>query len=341
MDTRTVTVMIVDLVDSTATIAAVPSVRMTEIMRDAAEPIRSLVERLGGTVIKFTGDGYLTTFRSATSALHAATQVVGLFSSQAKSVVGGSIKGCRVSLNICDVTSYENDILGEGVVVAARMEKYVPLNSVYVTSAVRDVAKMGEFQFEKVDDLILSGIPSPVVVYRLLTESYRGVERDVYLTVTDLIGMSKAAAELSLTELNRTLQGWVGSHRDCLRETSGRLRAVAGDNVISTHVTAEEAVDFLVRLQSAVDAYNARVEPGRALTFSSITCRGDLFVPDFGVAGPLVSGAFSILGKLAAGTKVITKGVFDRLASSGDSFSGHLAEGLVGNDETLHVLRGL
>ncbi|WP_203822142.1 adenylate/guanylate cyclase domain-containing protein, partial [Paractinoplanes ferrugineus] len=161
--------MTVDLVDSTTAISASPGTRMMEMMRDSAAPIRPLTERLGGTVIKFTGDGYLVTFPSATSALHAATEIIQLFDSRGNGPAG-DLKECRIALNTCDVISYETDVLGEGVVVAARMEKYVPVNSVYVTAAVRNVAKSSEFDFIRVDDLVLKGLPEPVAVYRLITE---------------------------------------------------------------------------------------------------------------------------------------------------------------------------
>ncbi|WP_344223641.1 adenylate/guanylate cyclase domain-containing protein [Paractinoplanes ferrugineus] len=314
------TVMTVDLVDSTTAISASPGTRMMEMMRDSAAPIRPLTERLGGTVIKFTGDGYLVTFPSATSALHAATEIIQLFDSRGNGPAG-DLKECRIALNTCDVISYETDVLGEGVVVAARMEKYVPVNSVYVTAAVRNVAKSSEFDFIRVDDLVLKGLPEPVAVYRLITESYRGVERGVLLTVTDLVGLTQEAATMPLTVLNRALQDWVDLHRAALRESAGRLRAIAGDNVISTHTSADAAVDFLMSLQRLVTAYNTDPEKvGRRVAYTAVINRGDLFVPDYGVAGPLVSGAFRMLGSIPAGAKVISQAVFRSLTRNQDLF---------------------
>jgi class 3 adenylate cyclase len=311
VDFRTVTVMTIDLVDSTAAISESPGTRMMEMMYDSAAPIRPLTERLGGTVIKFTGDGYLITFPSATSALHAATEIIQLFNSRVGIGLDNQFKGCRIALNTCDVISYEADILGEGVVIAARMEKYVPVNSVYVTAAVRNVAKSSEFEFIRVDDLVLKGLPEPVATYRLITESYRGVERGALLTVTDLVGLTREAATMPLTVLNRALQDWVDLHRAALRETAGRLRAIAGDNVISTHTSADAAVDFLLHLERLVTAHNTDQErPCRHIAYTAVICRGDLFVPDYGVAGPLVSGAFRMLGSIPAEAKVISEDVF-------------------------------
>ena len=339
MDFRTVTVMVIDLVDSTTAISAVPGAKMIQLMEDSAGPIRPLAERLGGTVIKFTGDGYLITFPSATSALHAATQIAELFA--ARSPLTDGIKGCRIALHTCDVIPYETDVLGEGVVVAARMEKYVPVNAVYVTATVRNVAKSGEFTFVRAEELTLAGLSEPVTTYRLVTESYRGVERNTFLTVTDLVGLNDRAAELALTDLNRILQEWVGMHRGALSESQGRLRAVAGDNVISTHPSADDAVDFVVRLRSLIDGYNESHPPGEyLLRHSAFTGHGDLFVPDFGVAGPLVTGTFRHLAAITPGTAAVADEVFHALTRNAELFGDDCRQipGRPGA-QRMHVLR--
>ncbi|WP_304440395.1 adenylate/guanylate cyclase domain-containing protein, partial [Frankia sp. EI5c] len=85
---ETTTVLVVDLVGSTRAIASVPQVRMREMMTEAILPVRQIVEEVGGEVIKFTGDGYMTAFRSATGALHAAAQIVNLFISGRRLPIG-------------------------------------------------------------------------------------------------------------------------------------------------------------------------------------------------------------------------------------------------------------
>ena len=333
MRTRTVTVMVIDLIGSTRAIAAVPRTRMSEMMTDSARPIRTLVEGVGGTVVKFTGDGYLITFDSATDALQCATDIVALFTSQPVLPVGTPSTGCRIAMHTCDVVPFEQDVLGEGVVIAARMEKFVPPNSVYVTATVRDVAKHGEFDFVRVEDLVLDGLPRPVAAYRLMTETYRGVERDVVLTVTDLVGMSRLAAELPLYLLNLTLQKWVGLHRDTLEATRGRLRAVAGDNILSTHPNADDSVDFLIRLESRIGSVNDNLGTPSGLAFSSFTTCGDLLVPDFGVAGPLVNDAVRKLQMIRPNERVVSAAVADRLTRNRELLSAVPADeraGLLG-----------
>lgn len=313
MHTETVTVMIVDLVGSTPLIAAVPRTRMDQLMADAAGPIRRLVEGGGGRVVKFTGDGYLSVFHSASDALQVANEVVRFFASQPVLPIGERLPGCRVALNTCDVTPFEDDVLGEGVVVAARMEKQIPDNSVYLTASVRDVAKHGEFEFEFVGDLVMKGVPDPVSTYRLLTGTYKGIERDVVLTVTDLVGLSRRLARQGDEPFNSILGLWVGMHRDAFGMTGSRLRSVVGDNVVLTHPSADQAVEFILNLCRLSRERNRTVDVADQLVFSSYTARGDLFVSDFGILGPLVAGAFRALSNLDGEDKLLHASVYTTL----------------------------
>ncbi|WP_035752013.1 adenylate/guanylate cyclase domain-containing protein [Parafrankia discariae] len=400
---ETTTVMVVDLVGSTRAIASVPQMRMDELMAEAVLPIRRVVEENGGEIIKFTGDGYLTAFRSATRALHAAAQITDLFVSSPRLPIGEWLAGCRVAIHTCDTTRFEDDLLGEGVVVPARMEKHVPTNVVYVTSTVRDAAKSAEFDFEPVGELALGGIPRPVQVHRLVAERYRGIERDTFLTVTDLVGLNALAARISLTALNERLRDWVSIHREALGSTRGRLRSVAGDNVLSTHGSADEAVSFLLMLDrlargrriaggteppaaaprgaasderagepagprpARVPVPAARDEPASEagpvprsvtgskpvdvddaagddsrppFTFSAVIAHGDLFVPDFGLAGPLVSSTCRTLQALEPGTKIITDGVLQLLTSGRGAFGPELPPVPGGLTDRYHLLVG-
>nr|WP_230205030.1 adenylate/guanylate cyclase domain-containing protein [Parafrankia elaeagni] len=334
-----------DLVGSTRAIASVPQVRMDEMMTEAMLPVRRVIEELDGEIIKFTGDGYLTAFRSATGALHAAAQIVNLFISGRRLPIGEWVEGCRVAIHTCDTIRFENDLLGEGVVVPARMEKQVPTNEVYVTSTTVEAAKSAEFTFDLIGDLSFGGIPRPVRVHRLLAERYRGIERETFLTVTDLIGLNALAARVSLTALNERLHSWVGMHHEALGATRGRLRSVAGDNILSTHDSADDAVDFLVMLDrlardqvgtpvpeqaAATDPAAAGVTvvpgPGERLqapfAFSAVIIYGDLFVPDFGLAGPAVSTACRTLQALTPGTKIAAAEVLRQLTAPREDFGG-------------------
>ena len=320
MDTQTLTVMIVDLVGSTPLVEQASRLQLVELMEDATQPIRQAVAQFGGTVIKFTGDGYLATFTSASEALCAAVEVIDSFRSQPKLPSGISLEGCRVILNTADCILQDNDVIGEGVVTAARLEKHVPTNEIYLTSTTHDVAKSSEFEFELMGDYPLKGLVNPVKVYRLKTEPYAGIEHNVCLTITDLLGMNALMSQMTVDQVNSILQRWITLQREAATTVGGRLRAIVGDNLVSSFPSADGAMESLLRLETLVNAHNDA--PGKlpVMQFTAIACLGDLYVLSIGINGPLVSRAFRLLDAAAKGSTVVDAAVYSALSQHQNKF---------------------
>jgi class 3 adenylate cyclase len=319
--TETLTMMIVDLVGSTQLVEAASRQQLVDLMEDITVPIRKAVAEYSGNIVKFTGDGYLVTFQSASEALHAAAQVVESFAAQPTLPSGARLEGCRVVLHTSDVILDKDDVLGEGVVIAARLEKHVPTNQIYLTSTVREVAKSAEFEFELIGDFPLKGLVQPIKVYRLSTESFSGIEHGVYLMITDLIGMSKYMTEVPIELVNRTMQRWIALQREAISQVGGRLRAIVGDNLVTSYLTADSAVDAMLRLETLVSVHNDSRGDMPRFEYTGITCKGDLFVLSIGVNGPLVGHTFRMLDLIKPGEKAIEEPVFIDLSRYRERFA--------------------
>lgn len=314
MQTQTLTVMIVDLVGSTQIVERISRDVLVTLMEDITQPIRLAVTEFGGTIVKFTGDGYMAHFPSASDGLRAAARVVEVFTEMPILPQGQQLEGVRVVLHTTDVILQDGDLLGEGVVTAARMEKHVPTNQVYLTSTVRECAKSSEFEFEPKGELLLKGLSNPVRVYRLITDPLSGVERDTFLVVADLLGMSQYMTEAPVEMVNRLMMRWVSLMRDACTEHGGRLRSIVGDNLLATFDTASEAMYALHRLEELIATHNHNTGALPVIDYSALICRGDLFVLSLGVNGPLVSRAFRLMNQLPAGMKAAEMAVFDAAA---------------------------
>ncbi len=321
MKTETVTIMVVDLVGSTPLVEQVSRQQLVDLMEDVTLPIRQAVAEYGGTIVKFTGDGYLATFQSASEALYAGAHIVDAFVGQPTLPSGIRLEGCRVVLHTSDVLLQDNDVIGEGVVTVARLEKHVPTNEIYLTATVKEVAKASEFEFQLVGDFPLKGLANPVKVYRLVTEPLSGVERGVYLMITDLLGMSQFMTAAPVEVVNRTIQRWIALQREAISQVNGRLRIIVGDNLVTTYHKADNAADALLRLETLVTAHNA--EPGDLPRFSytAVICKGDLFVLSIGVNGPLVGHSFRLLERVEHGDKVIEETVYTSLSRYQEKFT--------------------
>lgn len=320
MRTETLTIMIVDLVGSTPLVEQASRQQLIELMEDVTVPIRQAVAEFGGSVVKFTGDGYIATFQAASDALYAGARIVDAFAGQPTLPTGLRLEGCRVVLHTSDVIVQENDVIGEGVVTVARLEKHVPTNEVYLTATVREVAKSSEFEFDLVGDFPLKGLANPVKVYRLRIEPLSGIERGMFLMVTDLLGMSHFMTEAPIELVNRVMQRWIAFQREAIAQVNGRLRAIVGDNLVTTYHEADHAVSSLLRLDTLVNTHNDAPGDMPRFDYTAVICRGDLFVLSIGVNGPLVGHSFRLLDNVEHGNKVIEEAVYTTLQNYRDKF---------------------
>src|SRR5688572_17078789 len=117
--TKTRTILLADLVGSSVQVTGLETEQGADFIGDAMQPIEAAVLQHDGTIIKFTGDGYLTTFESADDALEAAEQIRNHFLRQRYTPAGIMLDGVRIVINTSDVVIEDNDIIGDGVIVAA------------------------------------------------------------------------------------------------------------------------------------------------------------------------------------------------------------------------------
>lgn len=129
------------------------------------ERICPLIAAGEGRVVKTTGDGFLVEFPSVVAAVRAALDI------QDAVRAAGSAQGppieLRIGLNVGDVIVEGDDIHGDGVNVAARLEGLCGPGEVFVSGAVYDQAE-GKVAaaFEDLGLHALKNIARPARVYR-------------------------------------------------------------------------------------------------------------------------------------------------------------------------------
>ena len=121
-----------------------------------------------GRIIKTTGDGMLVEFASVVDAVRCAIDVQRGMAVRNQEVVPDQRIEFRVGINIGDVIVDGDDIYGDGVNIAARLENIAELGGVCVSATVRDhvLDKLG-FAFDDLGDQNVKNIPRPVRVYRV------------------------------------------------------------------------------------------------------------------------------------------------------------------------------
>lgn len=186
---KQVTVLFADVVHSMNIAAAVGAERLREIMADLVNVAAAAVQRFGGTVDKFTGDGVMAVFGAplalenhAVRACLAALEIqdgLARLGAQVRDLDGVELT-LRIGLNSGRVIAGEigsaslgYTTIGDQVGMAQRMESAAPPGGVMLSAStarlVKDTAVLSE-----PETVHIKGINSPVVAHRLLEVSAQG-----------------------------------------------------------------------------------------------------------------------------------------------------------------------
>lgn len=125
-----------------------------------------------GRIVKTTGDGILVEFVSVVDAVRCAVDIQrGMGERNAEVPVDGRIE-FRIGINLGDIIIDGDDIFGDGVNVAARLEALAEPGGILVSSIVHDqVRDKLSFAFKDMGEQAVKNISRPVGIHRVeLTE---------------------------------------------------------------------------------------------------------------------------------------------------------------------------
>jgi len=148
--------------DETATLAL--------LERDFAL-MRTLCEKHEGSVLKTTGDGLLLYFSSAVLAVTYAQKMQRYFAETARDQPGEDALVHRVGVHLGDVFVNNDDVMGDGVNIAARLQAEAEPGGICISQTVYDVVKNKvELEVVKLGPRELKNISDPMPIYRILLE---------------------------------------------------------------------------------------------------------------------------------------------------------------------------
>jgi len=138
--------------------------------------VRTLREQLiaprvaehGGRIIKTTGDGFLAEFPSATSALRCGVEIQRANRAQEASRPEAERIHMRIGLNVGDIIIDGDDIAGDGVIIAARLEPLAPPDGICVSGTVREHIRQDlGIEYLDLGDQHVKNISRPIRAYRI------------------------------------------------------------------------------------------------------------------------------------------------------------------------------
>jgi adenylate cyclase len=115
-----------------------------------------------GRIFKTTGDGVLVEFPSVVNAVACAIDIQ---RAMAAHTAGKSIS-LRIGVNLGDVIIDDDDVFGDGVNLAARLEGIAPASGIAISATVRDhLGSRLDLHFEDMGEQTLKNIATPVRAY--------------------------------------------------------------------------------------------------------------------------------------------------------------------------------
>ncbi|BAL74784.1 SUMF1/EgtB/PvdO family nonheme iron enzyme [Bradyrhizobium cosmicum] len=174
-------------------------VRVKRIERDLIQP--SIVEH-HGSLVKTTGDGFIAIFDSPVEAVRCSIVIQQNLVGRNASLPKDTRIEYRIGVNLGDVIVEPDDVYGDGVNIASRIEGIAEPGQVYISGAIYEQIKHKVVcGYESLGDRKVKNITDPVRVYRVLPDAdavgkTRGRRENVLLVLLSITVMMIAAGVL-------------------------------------------------------------------------------------------------------------------------------------------------
>src|SRR6516162_8408484 len=139
-----------------------------KVVRERREAATAIVRTFGGRLVKTTGDGVLLEFPSVVAAVECAIAIQKMMAERNAALPEAKRLLYRVGANLGDILIDSEDILGNGVNIAARLEGICEPGGVCLSSfAYAQVCGRIEAEFIDLGEQTLKNIARPVRAYAL------------------------------------------------------------------------------------------------------------------------------------------------------------------------------
>ena len=144
---------------------------LARLRKNRSEHLDPLLAKYGGRLVKLTGDGALIEFASAVDALSAAIEFQQAMAEANRDKAADSALVFRIGLHLGDLIVDGDDLYGDGVNIAARLEGEAPAGGIVISRTVHDaVTSRVKATFDDLGSLTLKNIERPVPAFRVRWE---------------------------------------------------------------------------------------------------------------------------------------------------------------------------
>ena len=133
------------------------------------DKLSQAIEYHNGNVIHYAGDAILAEFNTVVDALTCAVEVQREFAKSNELQGADKVVKFRIGINLGDVIVDRDDIYGEGVNIAARLESLADPGGICISESIRSTAgNKLNLRYEFLGEQLVKNIDEPIRAYRVL-----------------------------------------------------------------------------------------------------------------------------------------------------------------------------
>src|SRR5256886_4877804 len=238
---RTTVIMKTDIKGSTVRLRALPEADLNALLMEHRAFVSRIAAAHDGRMVKPEGDGFWVVFPSVTAGALAAMRMQEELR-LAQPNRGDDRLAMHIVLTLGDVLHQEGALVGDAVVLAARIEEITPPDAIYLSAVAQLAVNQAEVCTAFVDAFPCKGFPEAVPVYRIEQTHRTRVIADQYIVVTELHGFSTILETASMVVIEKSLEGLLEVVGRVCRECSGTNRFGQGDAYCMTFPDASLAM---------------------------------------------------------------------------------------------------
>lgn len=212
-------IMFTDIVGYTALMGH-NEVKAFELLRKNREIQKPIIEEFGGRWIKELGDGVMASFSAVSNAVYAAIKI------QEACHLSKAFE-LRIGIHQGEVVFENDDIFGDAVNIASRLQSLAPPAGIFVSESVqRDLSNKNDIKSEFVSVENLKNVKEPIRVYKIFSAGKElHEEKSQRLTGSSILPGYDYDIHISFRHNDNKYDGWVSEFVEKLnQELSATLK---------------------------------------------------------------------------------------------------------------------
>ncbi len=165
MPTRVLTIMITDIKGFTERTSTTSREDLRKLIDEHEALLLPYVGQFGGKLVKTMGDAFLVAFESPTNAVLCAVMMQEKLREYNEDRPDERKMEVRIAINSGEVEIREDDVFGEAVNIAARIEGITEATEIYFTEAVYLAMNKAEVPTSEVGFRRFKGLPEAIKIY--------------------------------------------------------------------------------------------------------------------------------------------------------------------------------